>query len=162
MILATVGTQLPFPRLISALDGIAPSLDKKVIAQIGADPTPPTNIEWHRDFEPSEFQSLFVAADIIVSHAGIGTILAAKKHAKPIIVMARTASLGEHRNDHQLATVKQLAGRPGVYLANNESELLQLLTEASLCCAPPLASDQNSTLTIAISDFINKTDSRHF
>lgn len=36
MIFATVGTQLPFPRLIDALEALAPDLGEEVIAQIGA------------------------------------------------------------------------------------------------------------------------------
>jgi UDP-N-acetylglucosamine transferase subunit ALG13 len=132
MILVTVGTQLPFSRLIQKLDALAPSLDMKVIAQVGDEPEPPKHIEYHRSMDPRAFETLFLQADRIVAHAGIGTLLAAKKHRKPIIVFPRRASWGEHRNDHQLATAKQLEGQRGIYVAYDEAELEALLREPRL------------------------------
>ena len=43
---------------------------------------------------------------------------------QPIIVMPRRADLKEHRSDHQMATVKQLAGQGRVIAAWDETELL--------------------------------------
>ena len=37
--------------------------------------------------------------------------------------MPRWAHLREHRNDHQRATVKQLGGRPGIHVAEDETHL---------------------------------------
>jgi UDP-N-acetylglucosamine transferase subunit ALG13 len=126
VILATVGTQLPFPRLIRALDDLAPSLGR-VVAQIGDNPETPRHLEHHRAMEPRAFDELFRQADRVVAHAGIGTLLAAKKHHKPIIIFPRRAAMGEHRNDHQLATAKQLESHAGVYVAYDEQELERLL-----------------------------------
>ena len=47
------------------------------------------------------------AAAAIVAHAGMGTILTALETGKRLLVMPRRAALGEHRNDHQLATVSR-------------------------------------------------------
>ncbi|MGO8484848.1 hypothetical protein AB9F39_37290, partial [Rhizobium leguminosarum] len=41
----------------------------------------------------------------------------------------RQAALGEHRNDHQLATVSQLVGRPGIYVAHPDDDLRNYLLE---------------------------------
>ncbi len=49
------------------------------------------------------------AATAIVAHAGMGTILTALEMGKPLLVMPRRAALGEHRNDHQLATASRFA-----------------------------------------------------
>ncbi|MGO7036400.1 hypothetical protein ACCT19_37115, partial [Rhizobium ruizarguesonis] len=35
----------------------------------------------------------------------------------------------QHRNDHQLATVGQLAGRPGIYVAHTDDDLKNYLLE---------------------------------
>jgi UDP-N-acetylglucosamine transferase subunit ALG13 len=45
-------------------------------------------------------------SNIVVAHAGTGTIIKALEFAKPIVVMARISSYGETRNDHQLHTVE--------------------------------------------------------
>lgn len=128
MIIATVGTQLPFDRLILMLDEIAASLPEKIFAQIGKSRCVPKNIEWCVNMDAGEFEKRLAAASVIVSHAGIGTVLKAYKYAKPIILVPRKASFGEHRNDHQLATVSQLERRAGIYIAHEGEQLAQLLS----------------------------------
>lgn len=129
MILVTVGTQLPFDRLIKAVDAFAKELTKPVLAQIGKGSYTPQNMKWIKNIEPADFDKVFRDATVIVSHAGIGTVLTAKRFGKPIILVPRQASLGEHRNDHQLATVSQLEGRPGIYIAHTDEELKNYLLE---------------------------------
>ncbi len=127
MIVVTVGTQLPFDRLIRMIDELAPLLEHDVFAQTGVGTYVPKNMEWSSTVEASDFDSRLKACSVIVSHAGIGTVLKAYKYAKPIVLMPRLSSLGEHRNDHQLATVSQLRRREGIYVAENKQELESLL-----------------------------------
>lgn len=129
MILVTVGTQLPFDRLVKAVDTFAKDLSKPVLAQIGRGSYTPQNMKWIKNIEPKDFDKVFRDATIIVSHAGIGTVLTAKRFGKPIILVPRKAALGEHRNDHQLATVSQLAGRPGIYVAHTDDDLRNYLLD---------------------------------
>ena len=128
MILVTTGTQLPFPRLVAAMDRLAPVLGERVVAQVGPDPGTYANLETHARLDPETFEALFREARIVVAHAGIGTVLAACRHGKPLVLMPRRHSLGEHRNDHQMATAEALRGRPGLYLAWKDGELAELLT----------------------------------
>jgi UDP-N-acetylglucosamine transferase subunit ALG13 len=132
VILATVGTQLPFPRLIKALDQLAPRLSEPVICQTGRTQLKLHNIEQHEGFAPREFDELFKTARVVVAHAGIGTVLAAKKYHKPLIVFPRRAAFGEHRNDHQLATAEQLARHRGIYVAWTKEDLEILLFKSDL------------------------------
>jgi UDP-N-acetylglucosamine transferase subunit ALG13 len=136
LIFATIGTQLPFPRLILALDEMAPSLGEKIIAQTGKIDKPLRNIEHYESIAPQEFEDLFREARVVVAHAGIGTVIAAKKFSKPIILFPRKAVFGEHRNDHQLASANQLKNHSGVYIAWDEADLKRLL--ASELTAPAL------------------------
>lgn len=129
MIFVTVGTQLPFDRLIRAIDGLAPKIGRRVFAQTSESSFQPAHIEWRPFIRPTEVDSFFREADVIVAHAGIGTILTAQKYGKPLIVMPRRAALGEHRNDHQLATAKGLEGRRGIYVAQDEAMLADLLSQ---------------------------------
>jgi UDP-N-acetylglucosamine transferase subunit ALG13 len=64
-----------------------------------------------------------------VAHAGMGSILTALEIGKPLVIMPRRAALGEHRNDHQLATAQRFAGRDGVAVAIDETELPLRLDE---------------------------------
>lgn len=123
VILLTVGTQLGFDRLIEAIDAIAPALGMRIVAQTGKGQYVPLNLEHRADFEPSEFRELVEDAELIVSHAGIGTVLAAGRARKPIVIMPRRAALSEHRNDHQLATARHLGSREGIVVAMDADEL---------------------------------------
>ncbi|MEE4154642.1 MAG: glycosyltransferase [Erythrobacter sp.] len=123
MILVTVGMQLAFDRLVQAMDELAPSLAMPVVAQTGEGEYRPRNIEAHARLAPAEFERRMRASRLIVSHAGIGTVLAAQRAMKPVVLFPRRMALGEHRNDHQLATVAQLAERSGILVAMTADDL---------------------------------------
>jgi len=127
VILVTTGTQLPFPRLVAAMDRLVPTLGERVVAQVGPDAATYPNLETHATLAPEVFVALFRDARLVVAHAGIGTVLSARRHAKPLILMPRRHRLGEHRNDHQVATAEALQGRQGLYLAWDEGDLGELL-----------------------------------
>jgi len=132
LIFVTIGTQLPFPRLIEAIDVIAPQLADPIIAQVGADEVPRENIETHSALAPADFEAVFQQARIIVAHAGIGTILMAKQLRKPLVLVPRRYDMGEHRNDHQMATARELTDRPGIKVAWDLCDLASILRAADM------------------------------
>jgi len=128
MIFATVGTQLPFDRLITALDAWAgrnPHVE--VFAQIGRGRHLPRNMGWARDIDPTEFRVHLAECTTVVAHAGMGSIISAIELGKRVIVMPRRASLGEHRNDHQLATVEHFSHLRGLAIVHDADELTAAL-----------------------------------
>lgn len=141
MILLTVGTQLPFDRFVEIVDRLAPTLPEPVFAQIGQGRYRPVNMEWQSFVGPIEFEQSIRACSFLISHAGIGTLVMAQKHHKPMILFPRRAALNEHRNDHQLATVRALEGRPGIRVAYEEADLARLSAEQ---LPIPRASDPQS------------------
>ena len=132
MIFLTVGTQLPFDRLVQIVDDVAPSLGEDIFGQIGRGRYQPTNIEICDFLSPEAFATKLRSARIVIGHAGIGTLLSAKSVMKPVLVMARRADLGEHRNDHQSATAAQLGRTPGVHVFESEDQLRALLLQDDL------------------------------
>ena len=139
MILVTIGMQLPFDRLIKAMDEIAARLDEPVVAQTGASSYRPRNFAGTPSIPPGEFDELFRQARLVVAHAGIGTVMNAQRHRKPIVLYPRRARFGEHRNDHQLATCSQLSQRPGIHVAWDNHELASLIAIAGLVAPDALA-----------------------
>jgi UDP-N-acetylglucosamine transferase subunit ALG13 len=117
---------------VNAIDEIAPQLGEPIFGQVGKSEIRPKNFGTTQFLKPDEFQEKFRSARVVVAHAGIGTILTAKQFCRPVVLMPRRATLGEHRNDHQLATVSQLGTIKGVYIAQNSSELLALLKSSEL------------------------------
>jgi UDP-N-acetylglucosamine transferase subunit ALG13 len=129
VILVTVGMQLGFDRLIEAMDRIAPTLGMEVIAQTGKGSFVPSNMTAREKIGPEEFEQLIQRSQLIVSHAGIGTILTAQRFSTPIVLFPRRLEYGEHRNDHQVATVRNLEGRSGLLVALDESDLEAKIAE---------------------------------
>jgi UDP-N-acetylglucosamine transferase subunit ALG13 len=132
VILVTIGTQLPFDRLVTTIDNIAGRIDEPVFAQIGHTNYEPRHLDWAASLSPAEFDRRIAEARLVVSHAGTGSILAAQRHRLPIILMPRRAELGEHRNDHQLATADRLQHKRGLYVAHSEDELELLIRRTDL------------------------------
>lgn len=128
MIFVTVGTQLPFDRLIKAVDEWAGmNRDRKVFAQIGPTNFKPGNIENVDFLPPDRADQLFRSAELVVSHAGMGSIITSLKYKKPLLIVPRMASYGEHRNDHQMATAKWLGTRNGINVAWSEQDIPKYL-----------------------------------
>jgi len=158
LILLTVGTQLPFDRLVQIMDTIAPELPDTIFAQIGQGEYAPRNFEYCRMAPPDELAAKFRSASRIVSHAGTGSLLNARRYHKPIILFPRLASLGEHRNEHQLATCQQLNGMPGLTVAYNELDLRSLLTGTTAPATPELTFQPGSKLGREIATYIHQVD----
>lgn len=154
MIFVTVGTQLPFPRLISMMDDIAGETGLEVFAQT-ADPTSAcTHIQNSPFLPPDQYDDIMSRTTTLVGHAGIGTILTAKKAGKPVIIVPRKASLGEHRNEHQLATAGYLKGHEGVYVAQDREELRGLLQQPDLRPASFAETPEKARLLEFLSSYI--------
>lgn len=124
MILVTVGAQMPFDRMTRAVDAWAAERGRKdIFAQIGTTDFVPECIEWTPFLEPEEFKARVREADILVAHAGMGSIISAMEAGKPILVMPRRGDLRETRNDHQVATAERFLEMGRVSVAFDETEL---------------------------------------
>ena len=154
MIFVVTGTQLPFDRLIRMLDEIAPQLDEDIVAQVNGSGYLPRHINTIDLLPPDEFDRLFSSARLIVAHAGIGTIITAMQQQKPVIIFPRIAALGEHRNEHQLATAEKMKEAGWVYVANTKEELSELLQIPDLSPLCTIGSSASESLVESITDFI--------
>lgn len=132
MIFVTVGMQLPFDRLMKTMDDwcAATGRGEEVFGQtcrLGRENYAPKRFSHVEELTCDEFNLRLEEAQVIVAHAGMGTIISALMLGKRIVLMPRRAAFGEQRNDHQLATVEQFASHPGVFVSMTESELPGIL-----------------------------------
>lgn len=140
MILLSVGTQLPFDRLIRSVERWALEQGRSdVVAQVGPTDYAPIGMRSFRFMEHGPFRQLQEECSLMISHAGMGSIITAMELGKPIVIMARDHRRGEHRNGHQMATLRQFANVPGVYPAADEAQLLGWLEMADKLTATPSA-----------------------
>ena len=154
-ILVTVGAQMPFDRLVHAVDRWARSRGRKdVFAQIADSPEPPTFIEFVRFLPPDEYRKRVEGAALVVAHAGMGSILTALELGKPLLIMPRRGDLRETRNDHQVATAKRLVERFEVAVAYDENELIARLDDSgSIRPERPIAPVASERLLEVIRNF---------
>ena len=124
MIFVTVGTQLPFERLIKAMDEwAADHPDTEVFAQVGETQYVAKHMTCVEKLEPKSYEEKFSKADVVVSHVGMGTIISGLEIAKPLVLMPRLAEKGEHRNNHQLGTAEKFAIYNQIRFVNSPEEM---------------------------------------
>jgi UDP-N-acetylglucosamine--N-acetylmuramyl-(pentapeptide) pyrophosphoryl-undecaprenol N-acetylglucosamine transferase len=101
-ILVTLGTErFPFTRAVHAIASSLPACSE-VVWQLGHTPAHPgmpgTTHTW---MSYSALVDAAEHADVVIEHAGVGSILMALRAGKVPIVFARSCSYGEHIDDHQ-------------------------------------------------------------
>jgi UDP-N-acetylglucosamine transferase subunit ALG13 len=129
MIFVTVGTnEAAFDRLLRHLDGIADG--EELVVQHGASSVRPSGATC-LDFLPfDELSVLMRRARVVVTHAGVGSIVAALTNGKRPLVVPRLARYGEAVDDHQVPLARRLAGSGLVTLVEDVAELPQALAAA--------------------------------
>lgn len=133
MIFLTVGTwRVGYNRLVKAVDELVSSGDitEEVIAQTGYGSYKPKHMTVMEFCSPTEFRGLISKARLVISHAGIGTIIETVQLRKPLIAVPRRRALGEVDNDHQFTTAKQLEAEGKILVSYEVSDLPAKLEEA--------------------------------
>jgi len=130
LIFVTVGAQMSFDRLVGWVDDWAVKEDRDdVVAQIGPSEYVPRRLRVVPFMTPPEFRARLESADVIVAHAGMGSIISALELAKPIVVVPRHGARKETRNDHQIATARRLEAERLVRVADSPEDLARHLAE---------------------------------
>ncbi|MFQ3667175.1 MAG: glycosyltransferase [Sphingomonadaceae bacterium] len=160
MIFLSVGTQEPFDRLVRAVDSWAAAAPVPVFGQLGAlgpESYRPAHMQWAEFIPADQYEARLQACRVMVAHAGMGSIISALTHMKPLLILPRRASLGEHRNEHQLATAEKFRARPGIHVADDEAAigpLLDRLLETGDGATEALAAEASPDLIAALRRFI--------
>ena len=139
MIFVTVGTVMPFDRLVKAVDDAVAAriIVGPVFAQIGETDFRPRNMEYASVLGRGEFEGRVAEAEYMISHAGMGSIATALVHNKRLLVMPRRRRYREHVNDHQVATARKFGELGHVLVAYDVAELLLRLREIALFVPVP-------------------------
>ena len=129
MIFVTVGTQLPFERLVGAVDSWAArqSTPPEVLAQVGGGRVDYAHIRCVRTLGGDDYSQAIAGARLMVAHAGTGSILTALDRGVPVIVFPRDDKFAEHRDDHQKQTARQMERMGLVTVAWTEADLAALI-----------------------------------
>jgi UDP-N-acetylglucosamine transferase subunit ALG13 len=133
MILVLTGLErFPFDRLLSMIDEALRRglLAPPVFAQAGSAENVPRGFPTEGRVPPERLSRLIGEADLIITHAGVGSVVRSLHAGKPTIVVPRRRDLGEHVDDHQSEFANRMGKAGYVRVARTEEELFRLLAEA--------------------------------
>lgn len=130
MIFITVGTHNQgFERLVKKMDEIAGKIDEEVVMQIGFTDYEPKNAKWFKFVDIDEIMDFYKNADVIISHAGAGTLLDALSFEKPVIAVPRLKKFGEHIDDQQLELAEALENKGQIMAVYQIDDLERFIDE---------------------------------
>lgn len=111
-IFVTLGTIAPyeFGELARAIDRAVPA-DIDINWQLGATSYVPSRGAVHVQLSDSEFGREVDLADLVVTHAGIGTLLGLLAKGSEVITVPRRRARGEHVDDHQTQIARVFGAR---------------------------------------------------
>ena len=137
----TIGLLYGFDRLIREMDEIAGRVDEEVIMQIGETAYEPKNARYFRFVSAEKMDQLYEDARVVVCHAGVGSILTALEHGKPVIAVPRRKKYGEHVDDHQLDIAGKMEKEGRITVVCDVGELEDVLMNASTNSAVKVEKD---------------------
>lgn len=139
MIFATCGSShFPFERMMTALAEL-PASDLHV--QHG--PAIPPPCAWARRYMPfGEVGEQMDLADLVVTHAGVGSILSAVRAGHRPIVFPRLKRYGECVDDHQAELAEVLQERHTVVIVRTSAELIEAIGSVPSRGSSPKSSSQ--------------------
>lgn len=130
MIFVTVGMgRSPFDRLLRAVERL--EVDEPIVVQYGASRVRPRNAVCHQFLEFHNLTEYVRAARVVVTHAGVGSIMVALANDKRPIVVPRVRRLGEVNDDHQAPLARLLHEAGLVTLLHDEARLPDVVAAAS-------------------------------
>lgn len=131
-IFVTVGTAFnPFERLLQYTDEAIAALDVPVsgVCQYGYSQTRPRVLSCQETLSRAEFDAEMARADVVICHAGVGTLWSALREGHKPLVVPRLGSLGEHVNDHQLEIVEALNQEGRIEIIESAAQLREALLQ---------------------------------
>ncbi len=134
-VFVTLGTIQPyrFTRLVERLAAVLPP-DVEVVWQLGVTPAPAgLRGTVHAHMSAEDFRAETQRADVVVTHAGVGTVVSLIESGVYPVVVPRRAAHDEHVDDHQ-EEIAGLVSGSGLGLVREADELTHedLLTAAAM------------------------------
>ena len=159
LILVCVGaSEYKFDRLLKIIDELCDEdilKGNEIIAQTGNADYKPRNYKNFSLIGRDEFQRYTNQADLIITHAGTGSVIPPLKLGKKVIVFPRREKYKEHLDDHQLE-LRDVFVNAGYTLGAEDKESLVKAIKESKYFEPKEFKSNNEKINQVIIDFIEK------
>lgn len=126
MIFVTLGTQkFQFNRLLMLLDSLIDEnmIHDTVFCQSGYTDYIPKNFKCQDFLNKAEFDEKICESNIVITHAGVGTIIKSLQKRKKVIVIPRLAEYGEHVDNHQIEIAEGFAKSGYVLICTDKESM---------------------------------------
>lgn len=129
-IFATVGTTTyAFDRFSDIVARYSENHELQITYQFGFSPAVSArNLRAVKFLDSAEYRDELLAADIVISHAGIGTFIDMKRLMKPYLIIPRCSRLSEHVDDHQIELAEFVGSSYGAHILMPGDELPEYST----------------------------------
>ena len=131
MIFVTLGTQkFQMNRLVKAIDMIASEMDEEFFIQTGHSSYKPENCGFQQFLTKDEYRAKIENCRMLITHAGVGTIIEGITAGKPVIVVPRLKAMKEHVDDHQLQIAEAFGNKGCVLCCSDTGKLKKYIQKA--------------------------------
>lgn len=134
----------PFDRILSYVHEQYDKLPKPILIQNGSTPFNKSGYLIKDFLSPAEYISAINSAEILIFHAGAGSIMHAVKAKKKPIIVPRICEIGEHINNHQVNFAIGMHDLGCAYLAQNLEDFISAIFLVRAECIPALAKFENN------------------
>ena len=100
--------------------------EKKVSEKINKEEK---NITVFNMLKPEEMKKYIINSSIVITHAGVGTIMECIEHNKDIIVLPRKEENGEHVNNHQEEIAFEMQKNGLLYKVDTYEKMQEIVIE---------------------------------
>lgn len=125
----------------------------EIVAQIGNTDYKPRNYKSFHLLGREEFQEYMEKSDLIITHAGTGSVIPPLKLGKKVIVIPRREKYKEHLDDHQLELRDVFTSAGYTLSASNKEELIDVLNRIETF-TPKMFQSNNIYMNQLVIDFI--------
>lgn len=159
MILVLLGTQNnDFHRL---LDEIEKNIDSgnivdEVVVQAGFTKYKSSKMQIFVMMPKKELEDLVKKANLIITHAGLGSIEMSLEQGKKVIAVPRLKKYGEHVNDHQKDIETEFSKKGWIIGADEVSELGDALIKSKNFIPKKYSMSKDDKIVNIIKTFIDK------
>lgn len=157
MIFVTLGTQdKAFTRLLDAIEKQIENgnIKEEVIVQAGYTKYESKNMKIYKLISFDEFDSYMKKCDLLITHAGVGSIMTGLNNNKKVIAAARLKEFNEHTNNHQLDILREFT-KKGYILSLEDFDDLGKVIKKSKNFKPKKFKSNNDRFVKIIEDFID-------
>lgn len=112
------------------MDRISKKSEEKVIIQIGRTEYEPQYCDYFTFTSYGKFLNYIKNAKVVVTHAGVGTIIECLMSKKSMILVPRRKKFDEHIDDHQIDIAKALEKENIVIVCYDVKNLKNKITHA--------------------------------